>query len=404
MIITRPITANHGSYDRKQSIQQATGTLKPGQIIDALTLNNSSHGQVSLRIGTITLKASTNISLQQNLHLSLEVVQTQPSLLLRLIPSSVELTTTRPLQEAKINLLPRQTGLAPALAELIHRTMIKGDLPRQQTIYTLVHTLINNLPTRGMLVSAEGLRQAIFQSGLYLEAMLPGSSATKRERVSRDLKACLLRIRHSLEQEIQRLSLNNDRSNKAVTGTKGMVPPPRRMNLPLAQPRALFSLMPDANDTNPSRPGLFNSIQGAIARLGLLQVATAENFNNGEYMWQLEIPVRHADAVEIVSMTIEKEQNDTLNEDNNSWVINLAMDLPRLGAIEIRISMYKQGVSSHFWSDSPDIIALIEGQFTQLRTNLKRHGVETLNLGCQAGKPAVTEQINTNTSNIDLQV
>ncbi len=355
MIILRPITANHGNYDRHQAAQKVPGVLKPGQIIDAVTLNNSSHGHVSLRIGTAVIKASTNITLPQNAHLQLEIVQTQPQLLLRLIPSSIEAAISRPLQEAMINLLPRQSGLASALAEIIHRMMTKADTPGQQAMRTLANTLINTLPTRNTLINAEALRQAIFQSGLFLEASLPRFSGANSGRLSRDLKACLLRARHGLAEEISGFSSNHAISDKVVSEPPEIASPPRSMDLPSVMPRVMLGTQTNAEDTDLISADLYHKIQGAIARLGLLQVVTAENFNKGEYMWQLEIPVRQADAVETVSMTIEKEQNDTLHEDNTSWVVNLAMDLPRLGAIQIRISLYKQGISTHFWSDSPDI-------------------------------------------------
>ena len=90
MIVTRPITTNYGNYDRNVSVQPGSGALKLGQVVDAVTLTNSNQGHVSLRIGGTVISASTNVALQQNAHLSLEVVQIHPHLLLRLIPSPAE--------------------------------------------------------------------------------------------------------------------------------------------------------------------------------------------------------------------------------------------------------------------------------------------------------------------------
>ena len=180
--------------------------------------------------------------------------------------------------------------------------------------------------------------------------------------------------------------------------------PPRRKSLPVAQPRVTFSSFADNDDLEDEIRGLYSKIQSAIARLSLLQVNTAENFFRGEHMWQLEIPVKHTEAVEIISITIENEQKQPQHKDKNTWVVNLALDLPQLGPIQVRISLFKQGFSSCFWSESPKALRLIEGQFETLRTKLEQQGLKTLSLCCQQGKPAATEPVDTDNSNIDLLV
>ena len=121
-------------------------------------------------------------------------------------------------------------------------------------------------------------------------------------------------------------------------------------------------------------------------------------------MWQFEIPVKHTEAVEIISITIENEQKQPQHKDKHTWVVNLALDLPQLGPIQVRISLFKQGFSSCFWSESPKALRLIEGQFGKLRTKLEQQGLKTLALCCQQGKPAATEPVDTDISNIDLRV
>jgi hypothetical protein len=404
MIVTRPITTNYGNYDRKASIQQGPGALKLGQIVDAVTLTNSSQGHISIRIGEIVINASTNITLQQNTHLSLEVVQIQPHLLLRLIPSSAGSAASRPLQDAMIRLLPQQSGIAGVFAELIHKAMMSGKPHEQNSTRSLINTLINTLPTRTMLIHAEGIRQAILQSGLFLESRLARSDARSRRDITRDTKAALLRIRYSIGQDLMEITSDDSMLNNLASDLQNTALPPRRKGLPLAQPRVPFCISADNGDTVDDSRGLYSRIQGAIARLGLFQLNTAENFFGGEYLWQLEIPVKHTQAVETVSISIENEQIDQLHEDRNTWVVNLALDLPQLGPVQVRISQYRQGISSCFWSDSPITLSLIESRLEQLRKNLEQHGVETLNLSCQHGQPETTESLDTDVSIIDLQV
>ena len=404
MIVTRPITTNYGNYDRNVSVQQGSGALKLGQIIDAVTLTNSNQGHVSLRVGGTVINASTNVALQQNAHLSLEVVQIHPHLLLRLIPSPAESATARPLHEAMISLLPQQGGIAPVLAELIHKAMISGKYLEQQSTRSLINALINTLPTRNTLIHAEGMRQAVLQSGLFLESILSKSRGKSRSGITRDIKAALLRLQHSIGLELTEAAPDDRIQNHPVSSLQYPVLPPRRKSLPIAQPSVTFSTFADNNDMEDEILALYSKIQSAIARLSLLQVNTAENFFRGEYIWQLEIPVKHTEAVEIISISIENEQKDPLHKDKNTWVVNLALDLPQLGPVQVRISLFKQGISSCFWSESPKTLCLIEAQFERLRTKLEQQGLKTLALCCQQGKPAVTEPVDTDISNIDLRV
>lgn len=404
MIVTRPITTNYGNYDRKVSVQSGSGMLKLGQIVDAVTLSNSNQGHVSLRIGEAVFKASTNIAFQQNAHLSLEVVQVQPHLLLKLISSPAGSVATSALQDAMISWLPQQRGIAPVLAELIHQVLTGRKSLEQQSTRALVNALINGLPTRNTLMHAEGVRQAILQSGLFLESILSRSGRRYSTDIKSDIKACLLRIHHGIGQDLSGDESDHRILNNSISSLQNTVITPRRKGLPVSQASVPCANIPDIGDMSEYDPGLHRKIQGAIARLGLLQVNTAENFVNGEYCWQLEIPLKHSESVETVSISIEKEEKDPLHEERHAWVVKLALDLPQLGPIEIRISLYRQGVSSCFWSDSRNTLSLIESHFAQLKSRLKNHGIETLALCCQHGHPIATEPFETEGSNIDLQV
>ena len=404
MIVTRPITTHYGNYDRNVSVQPGSGALKLGQVVDAVTLTNSNQGHVRLRIGGTVLNASTNVALHQNAHLSLEVAQIHPQLLLRIIPSSIETAAARPLQEAMISLLPQQGSIAPVLAELIHKAMISGKYLEQQSTRSLINALINALPTRNTLLNAEGMRQAVLQSGLFLESILSKPRGNSRTGITRDIKAALLRLKHSIGLELMEASPDDPVLNHPVPGLQSSVIPPRRKSLPIVQPRVTFSSFAENDDLEDGIRGLYSKIHSAIARLSLLQVNTAENFLRGEHLWQLEIPVKHSEAVEIISITIEKEHKEPLNKDKNAWVVNLALELPRLGPVQVRISLYQQGISSCFWSESPETLYIIKGRFEQLRAKLEQQGLKTLALCCQQGKPVATQSVDAEISNIDLRV
>ena len=101
-------------------------------------------------------------------------------------------------------------------------------------------------------------------------------------------------------------------------------------------------------------------------------------------------------------MSIAKEHGSLGSEDNDTWVVNLAVDLRKLGAVKIRISLFAQGVSTCFWSESPRTRGLIESRFAQLESKLQQLGVQCLNLCCREESPAAAVASCTEPSNIDI--
>lgn len=401
MIVTRPVTSNYSSLERGFAVLPGSGSLKSGQILDAVVLSNSDQGHVNLRIGNSVLSASTRIVLQQNARLMLEVIQTHPQLLLRPISTTTDGPVSRPLQDALIALLPQQAGLAPSLAVLIQRHF-KNKALGQHQLPGLLYKLESAIPGRNSMIHADGVRQAILQSGLYLETILARFSGKKPMNLSRDLKVCLLRLIQGLEHYKQISNQSDPSKNKIDSYAYNSTTPPRNKGLPVLQARAAIVQPTVDGIRDDGIPDMLSRAQGALARLGLLQVLSAENFNDGHHIWQVEIPVKHMDSVEMVSMSIKNDSKDSKYDNDREWIINLALDLPELGAIHIRISVFSQAISTSFWSESANTRALIESRFEQLRSNLERRGVTKLNLCCQAGKPDDTPDSDTNDSVLDL--
>jgi flagellar hook-length control protein FliK len=184
------------------------------------------------------------------------------------------------------------------------------------------------------------------------------------------------------------------------------VPPPLRGRLPQPQPRVSHVAPTPAGAIETYHPALLKQLEGALARIGLHQVATAENFNEGQNLWQLEIPVRHGNAVEIVALTIEKEtaRNSPDTADEDAWSVNLSLDLPNLGSLQSRISMDKQGLSTTFWTRSRHNLSLIENRLPELRRNLELHGLEINQFKCIDGQQPTAHAAKADGSLIDYQI
>jgi hypothetical protein len=377
------IATGFGRIEHGAINKQALTQLKLGQQVDAFVLSNNHHGQVKLRLGNTELTAATTISVPNNTFLRLKVIQLRPQLLLQLLPTTSENAALNTLQQTATRLLPRQNGLAPSLSGLLNQAFIDSRSREHYHIRTLIQSLGRAIPERRSISQTEGLRQAILHSGLFLEAILSRAHKHKKSDTSKDLKACLLRLQRGFEQHEHKTSSATEERSTLASQMSNSVSPPTKKGLPLAQQKASVGLSFKSNDIEGFFPEIINRTQSALSRIGLLQIYSAENFNQGEHLWQIELPVQHNDAIEVVSISIEKEDRHGLDKKPTSWVVNLAVDLPMLGAIQIRISVFQEGVSSSFRPASSTTAELIGTQFDRLRSQLETRGVKVITLSCQ---------------------
>ena len=380
----------------------AIAGLKPGQILQAVTLTNSDQGHVRLRIGGAVLSASTHISFPSNTPLLLEVARLQPQLLLKLVSPTTENSVSQRLQAGKLALLSRQTGLAPSLAALIRGATASDPQHGLQSVNAELIKLMNALPHRTDLCHGPGLRQAMLLSGVFLEAHLARQRQNHKADVSKDIKACLLRLIAKLERHKQAQTSPTDVNRPDIPAEYDSVVPPRRKRLPAPQKSASF-LRGDKSGLAAIDPGnLVQNASGAIARLGLLQLTSADGFDKGEASWHLELPLIHDDAIEIVSLSIERKPRYATRYGEDQWILTLAVDTPRLGCIEIRVSTFRDGVSVCFWAGSERTSLLVEREFDRLRTAMKQHGVGCLHLFSQQGKANTDESYEDSKPNIEI--
>ena len=462
MKINKPDPTHFITYEPRPGKALAPASYKIGQILNAIVLSNSHQGRVAIRIGNMELTASTNIALQQNTPLELKVAQLQPTLQLQiLLPGG-----GNPLHEAMLKMLPQQTSLAPLLAELAFKAQAKQHTAAPAPPQAAIKNLLAALPTRQDIRQADGLQRAVAQSGLFLEAKLATAASSQRPALATDLKSLLLRYLDTLQQSRSEQAVTRPATQPAASGqpqtpetrlapntvagaavrmatspvpgaparpvsapppgpaapgnslhaelkatlasgrVSAEVPPPLRGRLPQPQPRVSHVAPTPAGAIETFHPALLKQLEGALARIGLHQVATAENFNEGQNLWQLEIPVRHGNAVEIVALTIEKEtaRNSPDTADEDAWSVNLSLDLPNLGSLQSRISMDKQGLSTTFWTRSRHNLSLIENRLPELRRNLELHGLEINQFKCIDGQQPTAHAAKADGSLIDYQI
>ena len=412
MVTTQTATTQSTAAVSKLVNLKGSENFKLGQILQAVTLTNSREGQLSIKIGQQVFNASSQLPLQKNLPLSLKVMQLQPHLQLKMMPPATANAAASPLQQALSQLLPQQSGYAPLLSELVQKAQ-PGSQPQQaqqarQTassgkLKMLADTLLKAIPNRQSIFTADGLRQAIRDSGLFLEARLVQQQGQEQQppQLNKDLKTILLRYQQALAEHAKQPTSQRASQRATPTVTNPRLPdatllldlaPPLKGNPPVNHPRILLQ-PPNGQLIEADVTKLQIRVESIIARLNLLQVATADNFNEGHMLWQLEIPVKQGNHVDMLAMTIERNNGEHESEDD-AWTVQLALQLPNLGDIEMRISLQQEVVSALFWSESESTLQLIESQSDTLRERLQVRGIELQTLQCHFGKP---QPVQTNT-------
>ena len=206
-----------------------------GQVVKAQIVLQPEQNQLSLQLGkmTIQIPLSDTASIKQDallqqiaaltagkgasrpLQLLLEVIQTQPKLELRVqSPNPTPTGTTNPtapgntptpVDSAIKNLIATQRGLAPLLANLVQLTKA-SNLPQIPTsVLQEARALLENLASVARASTADGVKQALQNSGAFLEAKianqlqaLQNHPSSLSSSLQSDLKGTLLRFQQLL--------------------------------------------------------------------------------------------------------------------------------------------------------------------------------------------------------------
>src|SRR5690606_31495140 len=131
----------------------------------------------------------------------------------------------------------------------------------------------------------------------------------------------------------------------------------------------------------------------AVSRLQSHQLASlAQNqtLPDGTQLttWQMELPVRQQQDIVPVQVRVQHEEPDQASERESLWRLDLAFDLPPLGALQVQAQLLRGTLSSQLWAEQASTAALIDQELEHLRQRLKAAGLQVGELACRHGMPA----------------
>ncbi len=358
-----------------------SGTFAIGQRFLALVTAAQDDGALHLQTaaGQLTGRTSASLSTGQLLELIAVRAGRLPALAVTRVSDGPEIIN--PLLRAA---LPRQEGL-PLLMAILTSLRAPGGKPAMSlppAVQDAIQNLMRNLSGSKDTSSAQGLKSAMLNSGMFLESRMFGQSSPAPDPgVGTDFKSGLFRLidallRGSLEPSGQRAGTQQTAASHTI--------PPLRGSVMQAQARAtatLFSTVEELLGT------LLQQADGVLARLQICQLSALPTQDQAQPYLTFELPLRHGNQVDVIQLRIEREETGSQDEADRQWTIQIAFDLEHLGPVHARLTLQNRNISTVFWAEQPRTADLFEQHLAELHGKLASAGLTVGAIRCQIGKP-----------------
>ncbi len=345
-----------------------------GQLLQALVIATRPGGRAELSVAGTRVQAETAVPLHSGENLRVQVEHGTQTTVLRIVQRPASLPQVH--ADAMRTALPRQAAPGPLLANL--QQLAANPAPARAgalaDVLPAVRELIQSLPTPAQITDAEGLRQAVAHSGLFLEAL--AASPTPPASIAQDLKAALLRLSELLTSK-------TGSAGPAAPAADHQPPPMRGAPAP-PPPPALPTLSPGDSPPQVLRE-LRSQVESALSRIQLGQLNSVTTEPGAAAAWIAEIPVRNGERMDVWTLQIEQDAAAATESRPRCWSVSLAFNLERIGSVQARVTLLGQRVSASFWAESPATLELLQEHSAALRQTLVTVGLEVGDILCHPG-------------------
>jgi hypothetical protein len=363
-----------------QTAGSALRAWTTGQILEATVVRQALDGAVTLRVGNQEVQARTGLNLAADQALTLQVAQSGTQTVLRILhvsdtaPAPHPTTLTQaaaPTPEATLTqawrqVLPREGDLRPLLAQLA--SMAAGTQPEALpgSVVAALKQFASRLPLLETLATPVGLKRAVNDSGLFLEARLAQALTDNTPpALQNDLKANLLQ----LVVQLRALATPPPSTSGATVTTVADLP------------------------SDPALPALLQQADAALARIEQNQLATLSGSPHATTLLAVDLPMRDSQHVGVLELSIEEQATGaTGRETVMPWSVWLHFDFEQLGKVHARITLRGEEVSAALWAEHETTTALFQQHLATLEGALRHAGLVPTALHCQTGTPPRAEE------------
>lgn len=381
-------------------------SFQSGRLLTAIVRSAMDSGLV-LDINGETIQARTDLALSTGATLTLQVMRTQPDVLLKVIGDTSAQSTVRQLLR---QILPRQKSLPESLRPLrtlAERADVRGRLP--EAVRHSLESLLARIPVSEQVAKPDKVRRILEESGVFMESHLSTAGTQAAETSAADFKAALLRLLSALQQD----ALPED-------------PLPRSDSVPKQDPRPIGQPRPFATEAEVgnARSGSASTTEATrliengrlaellstsggsgthadtvaqllqhagdgLARLQLMQLHAASQAG-GRIDWLFELPVLHGNRMDVVQLRIQEDEDaDGGRSESTSRVfqVHVFFDFENTGQLAATIRLHGERVNTSWWAERPETVQLINRELPKFEAVLKEAGLAPGHVGCRQGRP-----------------
>lgn len=277
------------------------------------------------------------------------------------------------LQTAVANAAGSQAGLSGLLADLTSALQSAGLPPAVQAAAAQIlgaQLALDPPPT------AEGLQQAIAQSGLFLEAQIAQSGAPP----DGDLKAALLNL-------IEGLETSTDLNTAASLSSTGNGPAPPYAGAPMQGQPPTAPLLPPEAALELIAALLTNEAKGALSRQVLMQAASLPKSGQtssaqglaqrSSASWLFELLFAAPDGPAVAQFEIDRDGDPPQDgAPDPIWRVRFSLDFAPIGPIHARISLSGGQAHVALWAENDETRSMLDAQQGNLADALREDDLD----------------------------
>ncbi len=369
-----------------------------GQILQAVVLARTSPASAVLGIDGAKVSVRTELALVPGQTLRLRVEGLGKTAMLRLTAPGQPM----PLDVRAIALksaLPQQVPLAQILRSVAVLTQPGQAAAVPAPVVRAAHQLLGPVPSLAATISPAGLRQAVQDSGVFLEAKL-AAAALRSIPVSfaTDLKARLLRFVSALRSDA-----GAPPGSTAARSTPS-APPALSSHARPGTTGSPTSARPGgdsakaADPTPPSTTKVFEpgrmiaEAEGALARIQVHQLGAVKVADAPVAVWRMELPMMVARELQTIHVRIERDASAAEEPADPAWAVDVRVNLGARGDLAARVSYVGGVISTALWAEESTTAELIAGRLDELRRDLADAGLSVGSVHCWPGRPPPPEE------------
>ncbi|MGZ8928839.1 MAG: flagellar hook-length control protein FliK [Methylobacter sp.] len=356
--------------------------------------------------------ATSDLKIGQSLNL--EIVKTGTTPEFKIIPAGNNIPEAKVAEFIK-QFLPRHEASPIFLNQLIKdlpQLMKNESVP--QALKDIAAKIIRNLPPKEQLISSQGLKQAIVNSGLFFEAKLPPAMSQtelikelpqliKNESVPQSLQRIAAEILQNLTQK--QPSLNRPNLEQPAANSKPV--PEAELKLNPANAGATGALSDTGSMTTDFKANLLKFIQAlkqeithqgeqpsnqadldllknlqhktenTVAKLALDQLMSLPKEDSPKQLWIIDIPFIDRQQAQSVRIEVQRDKENKAQSGNGNWSVNITLTPPGLDTIHCIASYRDNVINTFFKSRNTQTTELIKHNLDYLKNQLEESGLKT---------------------------